>query len=314
MTAAETSPRPNFFIVGAPRCGTTAMYEYLRQHPDVFMPYRKEPVYFGTDLSKRRPYLDEAGYLELFGAGAGRRRIGEATVWYLYSTSAADEIKAFSPSARIIIMLRNPVDMIHSLHSHWLFTANEDVVDFGEALALEPERLDGRRLPRNVRRPEGLQYRALGRYSQHVQRYLEVFGRQAVKIIIYDDLQADPRRVYRDTLEYLELDADFQPTFDVVNRNKGVRSAWLRRMTTAAPLVNSLLRLPAPVQHKIRRALLRANMKPEARPPMSAELRAELTRYFTPDIRQLAALIERDLSGWTTVDLQPSTGAVQVAG
>jgi hypothetical protein len=171
-----SGPRPNFFIVGAPRSGTTAMYEYLRQHPDVFMPYRKEPVYFGSDLTKRPPFLDEAGYLKLFGPGKGRSRLGEATVWYLYSETAAAEIKAFDPDARIIIMLRDPVEMIYSLHSHWLFTGNEDIEDFGQALEAEEDRRQGRRLPDDARRPEGLQYRACARYTSHVARYLLTFG------------------------------------------------------------------------------------------------------------------------------------------
>jgi Sulfotransferase domain len=294
-----TGPRPNFFIVGAPRCGTTAMYEFLRQHPDVFMPYRKEPVYFGADLHKRPPYLDESGYLKLFAGSHGERRLGEATVWYLYSKTAPHEIKAFAPDARIIIMLRNPVDMIHSLHQLWLSTANEDITDFEEALAAEDDRRQGRRLPAHVRRPEGLQYHALGRYTEHVERWLGVFGRDAVKNIIFDDFKADPAGVYREAAEFLGVDPTFQPDFAIVNANKGFRSERLRRITSSGRFVASASRLPGPAAHALRRALTRVNMRPRARTSLSPELRRRLTREFAADIERLAHLLGRDLGAWT---------------
>jgi hypothetical protein len=297
-------PRPNFFIVGAPRCGTTAMYEYLRQHPDIFMPYRKEPVYFGVDLSKRLPYLDEEGYLKLFSGGRGKRRVGEATVWYLYSQTAASEIKAFSPDAKIIIMLRDPVEMIHSLHSHWLFTSNENIADFGEALDAEPERSRGARIPATAWRPEGLQYRAVGRYAAQVKRFLDTFGSSAVKIILYDDFEAEPARVYRETLAFLEVDPDFQPDFPIVNRNKGVRSVPLQRLTHSRAFVGLMSRLPGPVFHAIRRLLVRINIRYQPRPSLDPSLRARLAAEFAEDVAQLSTLIGRDLSAWSAAHRQ----------
>jgi hypothetical protein len=274
------------------------MYEYLRKHPDIFMPYRKEPVYFGADLTKRLPYLDEAGYLALFDGADGRRRVGEATVWYLYSRSAPAEIKDFNPEARIIIMLRNPVDMIHSLHSHWLFTANEDIVDFEQALAAEDHRRLGARLPAGVRRPEGLQYRSYGRYASHVRRYIETFGSQSVKVILYDDFTADPAKIYRETLEFLEVDPSFQPGFPIVNQNKGVRSKLLQRLTYAPLFLENVTRLPAPIAHPIWRFLKRLNMRYEPRHALDPQVRARLVDDFADDIRELSRLIGRDLALW----------------
>src|SRR5882672_1680365 len=112
--------KPDCFIVGAPRCGTTAMYTYLGQHPEIFMSARKEPHFFGTDLSSPALVRDEQQYLSLFAKAQNEKRAGEASVFYLYSQRAAREIHAFCPSARIIIMLRNPVEMMYSLHSRHL--------------------------------------------------------------------------------------------------------------------------------------------------------------------------------------------------
>src|SRR5436190_21521408 len=107
---------PNFFIVGAPKCGTTAMYEFLKQHPQIFMT-RKEVDFFGSDLYMKERIRDESAYLQLFAAATDEFRVGEGSVWYLYSKRAAAEIKRFVSDARIIIQLRDPTDMIYSLHS-----------------------------------------------------------------------------------------------------------------------------------------------------------------------------------------------------
>ncbi len=292
-------PRPNFFIVGAPRSGTTAMYEYLRQHPDVFMPYRKEPVYFGADLTKRPPLLDEPSYLKLFGPGRGKRRLGEATVWYLYSRTAAAEIRRFDPDARIIIMLRDPVEMIHSLHSHWLFTGNEDVEDFAQALDAEEDRRQGRRLPPDVRRPEGLQYRACARYAAHVERYLETFGRDAVKVLLYDDFSADARTAYRDVLSFLEVSTGFEPDFAVVNQNKVARSSLLQRVRKGRAVGTVVNALPGPLHHAAWRLMKRANIRYQQRPPIDPDLRARLVAELADDVARLETLIDRDLAAWS---------------
>lgn len=294
-------PRPNFFIVGAPRCGTTAMYEYLRRHPQVFMPYRKEPVFFGSDLAKRPPYLDEAGYLALFAPADGAIAIGEATVWYLYSQTAPSEIKAFAPDARIIIMLRNPIDMAHSLHRHWLWSANENLVDFGTAIAAEPDRAAGRRLPPTTEQPIGLRYTWLGKYAPHVRRWLEVFGAERVQVVIYDDLADDAgRRVGRQTLEFLGVDASYDAPFEVVNQNKRARSPRLQRLSRSPRFMRLAGKLPPRVFHLVWRGLQRANIQPEARAPIDPALRRKLAAEFAPDVASLGQLLGRDLSRWTS--------------
>src|SRR5262249_53369576 len=126
--------KPNFFIVGAPRCATTSMYTYLKQHPQIHLSLLKEPLFFATDLTiQPLAVTDEASYLGLFADAGDARRIGEGSVFYLLSKRAAEEIKRFSPRAKIIIMLRNPIDMMHSLHALYLRTGNEDL-DFEEAI------------------------------------------------------------------------------------------------------------------------------------------------------------------------------------
>lgn len=275
------------------------MYEYLRQHPQVFMPRRKEPVYFGADLAKRRPLLDEAGYLRLFEPGAGRLRLGEATVWYLYSATAPAEIDAFAPDALIIIMLRNPVDMIASLHSQLLFSGSENLASLEEALEAEAERAAGRRIPPGSRRPEGLLYRRCARYAEHVRRYLDTFGRDRVKIILFDDFRRDPAEVYRQTLEFLGLDPGFQPDFAVINANKVPRSRLLQKISSSERFVAATAGLPDPLRHVLWRLTRRANIRLEQRPAVPPHVRARLMAELRADVEVLERLIDRDLSGWS---------------
>src|SRR5260370_5319469 len=198
--------KPDFFIVGAPKCGTSAMVQYLAARPDIFMA-RKETHVFGQDLrfGPRFYRRDHEAYLAEFDAWDGEDRVGEASVWYLFSTSAAAEIKAFNPEASIIIMLREPAEMLHSLYRQFLYGGNEHLSSFAEALAAEDDRQAGRRISRQTYLAQALAYRQIARYTEQVRRYFDVFGRERVHIIVYDDFAADPAAAYRDTLEFLDL-------------------------------------------------------------------------------------------------------------
>ena len=124
--------KPDFFIAGAPKCGTTAMHTYLQTHPEVFVSKVKEPSFFATDLHNSNPLVcNIEEYLSLFAEVRDEKRVGEASTGYFYSQNAAKELKEFNPSASIIIMLRNPVDMMYSLHGQLLYQGNEDLVNFG---------------------------------------------------------------------------------------------------------------------------------------------------------------------------------------
>lgn len=299
--------RPDFFIVGAPKCGTTAMYEYLRVHPRIFMPFHKEPLYFGSDLQHRYGRMSEAEYLALFQDAAPDQRAGEASAWYLYSRAAAGEIREFSPDAGIIIMLRNPVDMMYAQHSQLLFNCQEVIRDFGGALAAEEDRRRGLRLPPGPIRVENLFYRESARFTDQVERYLDVFGRERVHVIIFDDMKRDTPGVYRRTLEFLGVAADFQPDFTPANVNKRQRSATLQRLVYDPPgpirrLVPRLRRFP--VVHRLRGAVVGLNSRVAQRSAMDADLRRRLQAEFAPEVERLGALIGRDLSNWSN-SVQP---------
>lgn len=297
--------KPDFFIVGAPKCGTTALYDYLRQHPEIFVPYRKELHFFGTDLISGRPRRTEQDYLALFARAADEKRVGEASVLYLYSKLAASEIKAFCPSASIIIMLRNPVDMMYSLHSQLLFTGDEEITDFEAALEAEEERKRGSGIPESTWFAEALFYRETARYTEQVRRYFDVFGRDNVHLIIFDDFRGDTAGVYRQTLRFLGVDETFRADFRIVNPNKHARarSKRLMRFRYNYPLVVRRLGRLAVPSLPARRTLLRGFERLITRrtphPPMDTQLRKRLQAEFAPEVETLSQLLGRDLTHWS---------------
>jgi hypothetical protein len=293
--------RPDFFIVGTFKAGTTSLYEYLRQHPQVFMPFHKEPMYFGADLDVRYQRMSEAQYLALFADARPDQRVGEASPWYLYSASAAREIDAFSPGAQAIVMLRNPVDVMYAQHSQLLFNQRENLVDFGEALAAEPDRRQGRRIPPGALRREALFYRHSVRFAEQLQRYLDVFGPARVHVIVYEDLRDEPAHVVRDAFAFLGVDPAIPVNLQVQNPNRRARSGTLQKLIFRPPgplraVVPALRRIP--LVHRLRDILVSANSRAEARAPMDPALRHRLIAEMAPEIDELQRMIGRDLAIW----------------
>jgi hypothetical protein len=300
-SAAVNTRLPDFYIVGAPKCGTTAMYEYLRQHPQIYMPFHKEPLFFGSDLTHRYGRMSAEDYRNLFTDARPDQRIGEASAWYLFSATAAAEIREATPEASIIVMLRNPVDVMYAQQSQLVFNRQENIEDFGEALAAESDRAAGHRLPPGPIRVENLLYRRMARFAEQIERYFEVFGRHRVHVILSDDLRADPSGTYRSTLEFLGVgDVTFAPYFAPVNENKRVRSAWLQTLIWRPPFARTIVPWlrRAPLVHNVRSVLLELNSQRVRRPLMDPGLRRRLVMEFEPEIARLASLIGRNLGHW----------------
>lgn len=299
---------PNLFIVGAPKSGTTSLYEYLKGHPEVFMSVVKEPCYFARDLA-----LDDSGnflvygrdeklYYDLFADAGEAPRLGEASTRYLYSHDAPGLIHAAAPDAYIVAMVRNPVDMIHSLHAHKLAAATEDVADFEAALALESERHAGRRLPPHSN-PKLATYRDRAMFAQQLPRWFETFGRERVHVIVFEDMIRDAPGEFRRLLEFLGIDSDYQPaSFSAYNTAHGARSMSVRRLLNGrAPqwLVWSLL--PRLIGDVRTRGLVRRfrhswfHRRKIEKSALSPQFRRQLEDEFAPDVARLSELLDRDL-------------------
>jgi hypothetical protein len=299
--------RPDFFIVGAPKCGTTAMARYLSQHPDVFVSPVKEAHFFATDFrySAKYPRLDQQQYLAPFAGAGACRRSGEASVFHLYSQVAAERIERFAPGADIIIMLRDPVDMLQSFHRQLVFDCDEEIDDLEQALAAEHDRKRQSGGPPHVAVAEMRYYRDVVSVSRQVERFLEVFGRARVHVTLYDDLGRDTAAAYADTLRFLGVSDAFAPSFDVVNPHKRLRSPALGRLLKTrlqymAPSTRAAVRaiLPDRLRHGLFQTLTRWNTRVEPRPSISPRMQERLCAELRPEVDRLEQLIGRDLRAW----------------
>lgn len=291
----------SFFIVGAPKCGTTALSDFLAQHPQIAM-LRKEMHHFGSDLQLRRERPSRADYEESIARlKPAARAIGDASVFYLRSELAAAEIKAYNPQARIFILLRHPLEAMFSLHAQLVQMVDEDIRDFGQALAAEQDRRYGRRIPPHTHAAFVLQYRQMVDFAPQISRYYNVFGREAVQVILQEDLRRDAHGIYRQALAHIGVDTPFVPQFRNVNERKDIRFPFLRvfeKSISANTKERLKYALPAPMRGLIAKTyhvLAYRAATPQVMDPMLARL---LQEEFKPRIQALSVVIQRDLSHW----------------
>lgn len=301
MNAAHASQRtPNLLIVGAPKCGTTAWVEYLRTHPDIFFPNSKEDCFFALDLPKFRFIRSEAEYSKLFAERGDAKIVGEASAMYLFSEAAANAIRDYNAEAKILIFLREQEEFLPSLHNQFLREFSEEIEDFETVW-----RLSGRRPPETVPpsclEPRTLDYAAMGRFSEQVERYLSAFPAEQVRVIRFSDWIEDPRATYLAILGFLGLDDDGRSEFPLINQGVTYRSRRLVRfilyppvlMRKAVRLVKRVTGLQGrriyPVVHQLVNLLSASGYKKQ----IDREMRDEIRRYYAEDNR----LLEKRLRG-----------------
>lgn len=292
--------KPNLFIIGAPKCGTTGMYEYLKDHPRIYMSPLKEPCFFASDFPHRQISTRVERYLDLFqGAGPDHLYLGEASPVYLRSAVAVQAIYDFNPEARILVMLRNPADMLPSLFSEQVFNFEEIYPDL--PTAWREEGLGHPTLRSFVTGPN--QYRYVASFPQQLDQLFHIFPRDQVKVILYDDLAADTLAVYQETLEFLGLEYDGRTDFPRINGNKGWKNQRLGSFLTQPPAAVRKIgdlykRITGATHVPIKGRIWQKNMTTPERQPISPEFRQELIDHFSADIDQLAVMLDRDLSHW----------------
>jgi hypothetical protein len=298
---------PNFFIIGAPKCGTTALSEYLRDHPSVFVSIPKEPHFFAKDFDRFRRVKNWDDYQDLFRSVNHKHIVaGEASVWYLYSAIAVKEIYHFNSKAKLIILLRNPVDMLISLHAQLIFTFFEDQEDFELAWRLQPKRAEGSDIPSTCLEPSFLQYRQVGRLGYQLDRVLSVYPENQVKIILYEDFAHNTSQVYEDVLEFLNVPSDRRTEFPQINVRRKHNLKWVGRLMYYPPFPLNLLERSLKNWRKRQgknrlemwHRIMAMNAKPVLKEPISSELRSELESEFNEDIQHLSQILDRDLGFW----------------
>jgi hypothetical protein len=302
---------PDFFIVGHAKSGTTALYEMLRRHPQIYMPEAKEPWFLARDMQQRfqprragAPPRTLEEYVSLFSGASPTQRVGEASSSYLWSHTAARQIAELQPAARIIAILREPVSFLRSLHLQLLQTHVEVKKDLRTALALEPLRREGRRIPRRSHRPQLLRYSEFVRYSEQLRRYHAVFAREQVLVLIYDDFRRDNEGTVREVLRFLDVD-DAVPVEPIeANPTVLMRSHQLDDLVHSISVGRGPLSaavktaLKALTPSELRRDALRLTIQRvvhRAPDPPNRDLMLDLRARFEPEVVALSEYLERDL-------------------
>jgi hypothetical protein len=310
MADASKGRVPDFFIVGHPKSGTTALYEMLRRHPQIHMPI-KEPWFFARELrlvsGDGLPQTFE-DYTSLFAGAGADQRVGEATLAYLRSSTAASRIAAAQPSARIIAILREPASFVRSLHLQFLQSNIETEKDLRKALLLEDDRREGRQLPRSAHLPDAFLYSDRVRYVEQLRSYHGVFPPEQVLVLIYEDFRADNESTMREVLRFLEVDASAPVETIEANPTVGMRSPRLNGLMQAVSVgtgpVSSRVKTglktltPRPLRRNALKAIRQHVLYSSPRPP-DEDLTLELRRRFKGEVVSLSEYLGRDLvSAW----------------
>ena len=309
-------------IVGAPRCGTTSLARYLKEHPKVRFSRIKEPHFFSqlelngqSDEALRllveREYLDR-----YFKDRTEAELLAEGSVSYLYAAERIEPVLRLWPDARFIIGVRNPLDMVPSLHRRLLFTGDETISDFEEAWDLMEERRQGRQVPLSCVDPRMLDYEAVGSVGKHAAQFVEAVGAERCLFVVFDDFVSDPAGQYRRVLDFLSLPDDGRGSFKVHRPSKQSRIGWLQRALMRPPhamrahfaeprygpqVTSGRAGLPKRVRkfvRKTRKRLLIWNSAPAEITEVSERMRQILRETFANDVAQLGRLVGRDLSHW----------------
>lgn len=303
---------PDFFIAGNSKSGTTALYYFLAQHPHIYMSNPKEPNFFATDFHHNEnvgafTHRTQAGYQQCFSAGRADQIWGEASACYLYSKTAAENIYAANPAARIIVLFREPVSFLHSYYLQMLqnpASEGETVKDFITALALEPERKQGHCLPTNCLVPQLLYYSERVDYAKQLLRFTKHFKSHQLRVYLYEDFKASNESVYSAILRFLKLPpAGRPPKFE--RHNPSVKVKYKSAQNFAynmshghgwyAPVHAALKTVvPRPIRQFITRSIYqKLAFKPK--PELSDATRQKLKHRFKPHVERFSEVIGRDL-------------------
>ncbi len=289
--------KPNFFIIGAPKCGTSSLAAWLSEHPRIFFSRFKEPSFFSTDRKfVGRFTLRE--YEAMFeDAGPSHVAVGEGSTQYLLSRVAVKSILEYTENPRFIVCLRDPVEMAVSMYGQLRKMGIENQPDFEKAWRLQPERAGGRFIPllsRNVD-PATLQYRTKCMLGEQIERLFQTVDRDSVLVLLLDDMRVEPRREYLRVLSFLDVEDDGRNSFPVHNpaQHMPMRFSQMMQFVTQLKRVFGVRRrfgLLRPFEKRLK--------KQGGKPVISEAFRRELAQCFQEDVARLQELIDRDLSHW----------------
>lgn len=292
------SNHPNFFIVGGMRCGTTSLWSYLRQHPEIYMPEHKEPIFFCKSHKSNKNIRNLKSYLDLFSMAKKEKAIGEASAAYLTSPESAELIYSAYPDSKIIISIRNPAEQVFSVYQWMAREGWEWLSPFEKALDAEKERLNDISFRESVLYQYVYFYSRFALYSEQIARYIDFFSSNNVKIILFDDLKKNPIETVKDIYNFLDVNSNFTPEIKVLNGSKIPFFVYGQFV-----LKKKTFYLPLKIQSILKKKIIMANLLigKFKKNELSNNTRLRLLDLYCEDIKKTGNAIGRDLSNWLLV-------------
>ncbi len=289
--------KPNFFIIGAPKCGTTSLAAWLAEHPQIFMSPKKEPFYFNDDTFHRRTITSLAEYETLF-ADANERHlaVGEASTGYLFSHTAVPNILDYAPDAKFVVSLRNPVTMAPSLHEQRVYEGAEPITDFWEAWQAQFPRRAPESVPKGFFDPQVYEYGTYCKLGEQLERLYSLVPRERVLVLFTDDMKKDSGAAYRAVLAHVGVPDDGRSAFPTLNSSKERKWLWVRQAALQLRSIKHSLGIKRNIG--ILAGVEKWNKRERPRSKLPEEVVTALRDYFADDIARLSAVTGRDLSGW----------------
>jgi sulfotransferase family protein len=295
MWCRMTMRKPNFFILGAPKCGTTSIASWLGGHPNVFISAVKEPHFFNTD--DRQGISTLRAYENLFSAANHNHyAVGEASVWYLFSTEAVKNILQYQPGARFIVMVRNPIEMAPALHAEMMISGHENIRDFAAAWEHQERRRQGQWLPPFSWAHRRFLYGDVCKLGSQIERLLSAVPASRVLAIVLDEIISDPRQQYLRVLRFLQLEDDERSDFPIYNKARTMRYPNLTR--AAFDLTQIKRRIGIKPGINLWRRVSKFNTIEAPRARLSPKMEFTLRDYFEGDIQLLGGLLGRNFEHW----------------
>lgn len=288
--------RPNFFLIGAPKCGTTSLAAWLDEHPQVYMSKLKEPHHFNTDQAyvvtkSRRQYEN------LFNGVKERQvAIGEASVYYAYSSAAIEGVEKYSPGSKYVLCIRNPMSMVVSLHRQQVFTDYENITEFAEAWRTHQYRLANQLLPPRCPDPIHIDYKTTCSLGTLLEKLLTAIPRERLLISVLDDMANNPEREYLLICEYLGVDAYMPRSFKIQNKAKARKYQWLHN--TLRILSEAKKSIGVTRSFGLLNVFVRLNTVEPVKVEIADDVMNDLRNTFYPEIDKLSAMLDRDFSSW----------------
>ncbi|HLF32313.1 MAG TPA: sulfotransferase [Xanthomonadales bacterium] len=307
----QTIGVPGFFVVGAPRCGTTALCRYLMRNPQICFSRPKETHYFAQNSEVPSASQLKTDYIDRYFShcNASNRLAGEGSVSYLYLPGIIERIRHINPQAKFIALVRNPLTMLPSYHLRMQYLLQEDEPDFARAWGLQEARARGEHMPRRCLDGRALMYGEVARFGAQIEHLFNVAGRDHAHVIVFDDFMADASAAYRGALRFLQLDDDGQTHFEPRYESQLYRYRWLQQLFFL-PVARGGKKMDT-VQRRKRKynpdgskkkdwikRLTDWNKVPTAPRPLTSEMRAVVSDYLRADIELLSRLLQRDLGFW----------------